>query len=43
MLYVILLKDVMDLHMSTLGTLVPEGPCCVFLLNKPSRLLRSNT
>ena len=22
--------DIMDLHMSSLGTLVPEGPCCVF-------------
>ena len=22
--------DNMDLHMSSLGTLVPEGPCCVF-------------
>ena len=26
----ILLNDVMDLHMSSLGTLVPEGPWCVF-------------
>ena len=27
---VILLNDVMNLLMSSLGTLVPEGPCCVF-------------
>ena len=27
---VILLDDIMDLHMSILGTLVPEEPCCVF-------------
>ena len=26
----VLLNDIMDLHMSSLGTLVPEGPCCVF-------------
>ena len=26
----VLLNDNMDLHMSSLGTLVPEGPWCVF-------------
>ena len=26
----ILLNDIMDLHMSSFGTLVPEGPWCVF-------------
>ena len=26
----ILLNDIMDLDMSSLGTLVPEEPCCVF-------------
>ena len=25
-----LLSDIMDLHMSSLGTFVIEGPCCVF-------------
>ena len=28
--YTVLLNDNMDLHMSNLGTLVPEGPWCVF-------------
>ena len=27
---VIFLNDIMNLHISTLGTLVPEWPCCVF-------------
>ena len=26
----VLVNDIMDLHMSSLGTLVPEGPWCVF-------------
>ena len=28
--YVILLTDIMDLHMSIFGNLLPKGPCCVF-------------
>ena len=24
------INDIMDLHMSSHSTLVPEGPCCVF-------------
>ena len=32
----------MDQHMSSFGTLVPEGPSCV-LSNKVSSLLRSDT
>ena len=31
---IILLNDIMDLHMPSLGTFVPEGPCCVFFCNK---------
>ena len=31
---VILLNDIMDLHMFSLGTIVPEGPCCVFYATK---------
>ena len=30
----ILLNDNMDLHMSSLGTLVPEGPWCVFYVTR---------
>ena len=30
----VLLNDIMDLHMSSLGTLVPEGPWCVFYATK---------
>ena len=39
---VILLNDIMDLHMSSLGTLVPEGLWCVSC-NKASSLLRPGT
>ena len=30
----ILLNDNMDLHMSSLGTAVPEGPWCVFFVTR---------
>ena len=33
------LNDDMDLHMSSLGTLVPEGPWCVFYVTR----LKSDT
>ena len=29
-IYIYLLNGTMDLHMSGLGTLVPEGPCGMF-------------
>ena len=29
-----LLNFIMDLHLSSLGTLVPEGPCCVFYVTR---------
>ena len=38
---VILVNDIMDLFMSSLGTLVPEGPCCVFYATR--RQVRSDT
>ena len=38
----ILLNDNMNLHISSLGTLVPKGPWCM-LCNKASSLLRSDT
>ena len=31
---VILLNDIMDLHMSRLGTIVPGEPCCEFYATK---------
>ena len=34
--------DIIDLHMSCLGTLEPEGTCCI-LCNKVSSLLRYDT
>ena len=40
---VILLTDITDLHVWSLGTLVPEGPHCVLLCNEVSSLLRSDT
>ena len=40
---VVLPNDIMDLQVSTIGNLVPEGPCCVFYGNKSSSLLRSDT
>ena len=30
----ILPNDITDLQMSSLGTIVPEGPCCVFYVTK---------
>ena len=38
----VLFHDNIDLHMSSLGSLVPEGPWCV-LSNRASSLLRSDT
>ena len=35
-------NEIMDLHMSSLGTLVPEGPWCLFYATL-SRLLKSDT
>ena len=32
--FAILLNDNMDLHMSSLGSLVPEGPWCVFYITR---------
>ena len=29
--YVIICNDIMNIHMSSLGTLVLEGPCCFFV------------
>ena len=31
---VVLRNHIMDLHMSSLGTIVPEGPCCVFYASR---------
>ena len=41
--WAVLLNDDMDLHMLSLGTLLPEGPWCVFYAtSKGSSLLRSD-
>ena len=41
--WAVLLNDDMDLHMLSLGTLLPEGPWCVFYaIIKGSSLLRSD-